>query len=382
MRVLQLLPHTAAVDGIQRAGLDLTHALATIGDRSVVLTLEEGDNFPAWMEATERIIVVPALHARWRDPAQLLRTLIRGLRSTDRADVVIVHRLDLLTVGALLALRFRAPLVLHAHNAPPDWFRWGDLLRTPGSRRAKRVIVASRYMEQVWRPRVPGNIPVSVVEYPIDPRYFALRSSAERRAAKSELGLDGGQVTLGFFGRLEPTKGLHVLAQAVGTLSGGTGGQPHVIVQGASTPGMSRSDTQKYRLTCDELLDGSVTWLPAGPDIRPALAACDIVAVPSVWAEPSGLVISEALCTGTPVVASDVGGIPEQLPRDSPFVRSVPPDDGLALARAISELSMNLPQDEDREVLRRHVIQRRSPDAIGSAYRAVLRNDGVAARAG
>ena len=41
------------------------------------------------------------------------------------------------------------------------------------------------------------------------------------------------------------------------------------------------------------------------------LHAADVVVVPSVWLEPFGRTVIEALSTGRPVVASRVGGIPE-----------------------------------------------------------------------
>ena len=37
----------------------------------------------------------------------------------------------------------------------------------------------------------------------------------------------------------------------------------------------------------------------------------DVLVVPSVWYENSPLVIQEAFLAGTPVIASDIGGIPE-----------------------------------------------------------------------
>jgi glycosyltransferase involved in cell wall biosynthesis len=46
------------------------------------------------------------------------------------------------------------------------------------------------------------------------------------------------------------------------------------------------------------------------------LHAADVVAVPSMWNEPFGRVVVEALAAGLPVVASRVGGIPEILSGD------------------------------------------------------------------
>lgn len=60
-----------------------------------------------------------------------------------------------------------------------------------------------------------------------------------------------------------------------------------------------------------------------------------VAAVPSVWAEPFGLVALEAMACGRPVVASAVGALPEVV-GDTGIL--VPPEDPLALADALVEL--------------------------------------------
>ncbi len=60
--------------------------------------------------------------------------------------------------------------------------------------------------------------------------------------------------------------------------------------------------------------------------------------VPSVWPEPFGIVIIEALAAGRPVIASDIGGIPEVI-TDGENGLIVPPGDVAALAAAMKRLS-------------------------------------------
>lgn len=54
-----------------------------------------------------------------------------------------------------------------------------------------------------------------------------------------------------------------------------------------------------------------VRFTGARSDVHRFMAASDVVAVPSVWQEPAGLVAIEAMAVGRPVVATRVGGIPE-----------------------------------------------------------------------
>ena len=53
--------------------------------------------------------------------------------------------------------------------------------------------------------------------------------------------------------------------------------------------------------------------MPAQSDVVGPLHAADVVVVPSVWAEPFGRVIVEAMATGRPALASRIGGITEIL---------------------------------------------------------------------
>ncbi len=77
-------------------------------------------------------------------------------------------------------------------------------------------------------------------------------------------------------------------------------------------------------------------WLGA-PELARELAEASIVAVPSLWPEPFGLVGIEALAAGRPVVASLTGGVADWLENGVSGL-GVAPGDPQALARALTEL--------------------------------------------
>ncbi|HEY2180172.1 MAG TPA: glycosyltransferase family 4 protein [Solirubrobacteraceae bacterium] len=79
-----------------------------------------------------------------------------------------------------------------------------------------------------------------------------------------------------------------------------------------------------------------VGWL-APEQLARELAEASVVAIPSLWPEPFGLVGIEALAAGRPVVASATGGVEDWLEHGRSGL-CVPAGDPRALARALSEL--------------------------------------------
>ena len=85
-----------------------------------------------------------------------------------------------------------------------------------------------------------------------------------------------------------------------------------------------------------------------------------LVVFPSVWAEPFGLVVAEAMAAGVPFVISDAGALPEVAGPDHPWVaRAGDADD---LARVVAQALAATPE----EVQRRD--RSRAPDVGRSEY--------------
>ncbi|WP_407691110.1 glycosyltransferase [Rubrobacter marinus] len=79
-----------------------------------------------------------------------------------------------------------------------------------------------------------------------------------------------------------------------------------------------------------------VLFLGFRPDAQALLGLLDVVAVPSV-SEGTPLVVLEAMAAGVPVVASSVGGIPDQIRPGSEGIL-VPPGDPRALGDGLLEV--------------------------------------------
>jgi glycosyltransferase involved in cell wall biosynthesis len=111
-----------------------------------------------------------------------------------------------------------------------------------------------------------------------------------------------------FLGRLTPLKGADLLLDALRT-AGQTLGRPISAVIAGEGPARARLARQALSLRAEGAVTADVTgWLDATR--RDAtLGRAAVLALPSRWPEPFGLVGLEAARFGVPAVAFDVGGI-------------------------------------------------------------------------
>lgn len=135
-----------------------------------------------------------------------------------------------------------------------------------------------------------------------------------------------------FMGRMTTLKGGAQLVTAVPEAVRAAA-MPIRLVFAGEGPEQSRLRDLARELGVDASFPG---WL-TGPERVAAFRAATLVAVPSVWPEPFGLVGLEGAAHGVPAVAFDVGGIREWL-RDNENGRLVPQQDVHALGRIIAEL--------------------------------------------
>jgi len=171
-----------------------------------------------------------------------------------------------------------------------------------------------------------------------------LFSSGDRDAAKASLGLAGRPVVL-FVGRLQALKSPEIAVQAVASLvrtQPALAGTALVVIGGPSgRTGVQPHDLETLGASLG--IGDSVRVVPPVP--QPELVryyrAADVVIVPS-RTESFGLVALEAESCGTPVVASDVGGLRTAV-RDGVTGLLVPPDGAAGYARGLERLLMDEP---------------------------------------
>jgi D-inositol-3-phosphate glycosyltransferase len=183
---------------------------------------------------------------------------------------------------------------------------------------------------------------VQVIPPGVDLGLFYPRPAAE---AKKRIGVNPGHQLLLFVGRIDPLKGVDTLLRAMALLS-----QRGVcdwqrlclsIIGGdvEDSPAARNAEMERLKTLREELgVADLVTFL--GKQDQDALpdyyAAADAVIVPSHY-ESFGMVALEAMACGTPVIASEVGGL-AFLVRDGETGFHVPDRDPEALADRICQV--------------------------------------------
>jgi glycosyltransferase involved in cell wall biosynthesis len=166
-----------------------------------------------------------------------------------------------------------------------------------------------------------------------------------------------------------PGKGHDVLLDALATV---TGLSWDCLCVGSMDRDPAFAESLRRRVLDDGL--GDHVRFPGpriGADLDRAYASADLLVLPS-RAETYGMVVTEALARGLPVVAADVGGVAEALGHGTGVIRPgrlVPPDDPAALAAALRAW---LDDAEVRLTWRRAARERRASLSRWSTTTSVL----------
>jgi glycosyltransferase involved in cell wall biosynthesis len=195
-----------------------------------------------------------------------------------------------------------------------------------------------------------------VVPNGVDAREFRPRAARETRA---ELGLADGPLFV-CVGRLSHQKGMGYAILALAKLHGELPGARVVIV------GEGEEREPLERLARSLGLERHVVFTGASPHemVAKYLAAADVFLFPTERAEAAPLVLPQAMASGTPVVASDIGSIAEVVGRRGENGLLVPPGDVNALADATLRLMRDealrrrIGESARRRVLAEYTVER------------------------
>jgi glycosyltransferase involved in cell wall biosynthesis len=143
------------------------------------------------------------------------------------------------------------------------------------------------------------------------------------------------ELVVGFVGRLEHYKGVHILLEAMAKI-------PKHLPLRLRVAGSGTEPEYLRKLIVEAGQDKRIEFCGfiSREEVPDFLRSIDILAVPSNYMETGPLVVLEAQSFGVPVMGADLGGISERI-RDGIDGWLLPFDDSAAWAAALQEVTLD-----------------------------------------
>ncbi len=282
--------------------------------------------------------IIPELGRAIR-PQRDLVALVKLMRIFRRLrpDIVHTHTAKAGTLGRVAARLSGVPVILHTFHGHvlEGYFSpaaSGIFLRIERglARLSTRVITVSpRLRETLLALGVGAPERVEVVPLGLELERFR-RARPDPAGIRASLGLPPETPLLGIVGRLVPVKDHPTLFEALHRLPP-EAGTPHLLVTGDGEE-RGRLERMAERLR----LGSRIHFLGWRHDLETILGGLDVV-ISASRSEGTPVALIEAMAAGTPVLATDVGGVAD-LVAHGETGWLVPSGDPDAMARAICEL--------------------------------------------
>ena len=322
-------------------GLESVVGALAIGQRAAgydvhVVTLEQqGTTEPHLHEVlrgarvpVERVWVRSHRYARERTQfADALRRI--------RPDVVHTHgcRADALHGGVARRMGIARVSTVHGitneHDIKGRLYHW---LERRALRHYEAVVAVSRPLGAVLHQRGIGLDRLHVVPN----AYTGASTPLCRSEARVALGIIGNRRVIGWVGRLGREKGADIMLAALSRL-------PDDLTLSIIGEG---PEGEHLRALARSLgIESRVSWHGSIADAGRLMAAFDIFALSS-RTEGTPIVLLEAMAAGTPIVATDVGGVADVISSHEGTL--VPPERANALAEAIARATSDVEATAER----------------------------------
>ncbi|MDY6982017.1 MAG: glycosyltransferase [Pseudomonadota bacterium] len=330
------LPH---VGGVARSVSAFAETYRSLGHKVLIVAPEFADTPPDEVD----VIRVPALQNFNASDFSVALPIPTGLSDDVKAfgaDIIHSHHPFLLGMTAVRLARFlNLPLVFTHHTLYEQYTHY-----VPGDSQAFKTFIielATRYANLCDHVFAPSEsiadlimergvtTPVSVIPTGVDLERFA---SGDRTVGRERYGIPADAFVIGHLGRLAPEKNLEFLSAAVASV---LKDNPHVyfllVGAGSSEDGIRELFAAKG-LTDRLIMPGVLQR----QELADALKAMDVFAFSSK-SETQGMVLTEAMAAGLPVVGLDASGVREVV-EDGVNGRLLDDDNVESFAEALQEM--------------------------------------------
>ena len=252
--------------------------------------------------------------------------------------IVHTHSSKAGLLGRLAAKFAGIPIIVHTPHGHVFFGYFGPLktkifiiLEKLASRITDKIVaLTNREKEDHLRLRIANDDKFIIIHSGIDLKKFKELSFNEKQNLKRDLGIPENILIIGTAGRLEPVKGPEFLIEAA----------KYIISKYPNTHFLFSGDghlKQNLEERASELgIEKNIIFLNWRDDVAKIISIYDVFVLPSLN-EGMGRVLVEAMALGKPIVASNIGGIPDLVSHGkNGFL--VPPKDPRELANCIQIL--------------------------------------------
>ena len=328
MRILHTLPGRNW-GGLEQRTLDQVQWLDQHGHQAWLATPKDGQSFLR-AQGLGLSVIAMDFDRPWGPTAILkLRHVVRSLG----IEVIDTH----VTRDAKAAILCRDLCAVvrtrHvAHRLSTSWLR--QMQWQHGSDHV--IAVAHTIRDHLIAQKLALPERISMVGEWVEEQFFQFDAPL-RHGTRAALGLAAGVPVILCVGMLRPDKGQDVLLQAMTRIPDAI-----CLLCGEATAEGTDYAAGLHDRALSADLNGRIRFLGYRTDLPALLAAADLVVLPSRL-EAQSRVACEALAAARPVIASDVGGIPEVIEHDVTGWL-VPPNDPAILAQTITAV-LHTPPD-------------------------------------
>lgn len=254
--------------------------------------------------------------AKIQVPLFVINFFLRAFNVARKSDIIHIHWILNGLIGVPLGMIFRKPMVLNVHRVVSSG-KWMSVLIKFIVSRVDYIIFNSAYTRdellKIAQPKAHCVIPCT-----IDPEKF---KPGERGALRKKLGLSDDIRIIFYVGYLIEKKGIRYLIEAMPAILEKIP-NAHLVLGGGGI------DLEKLKAYAKELgLEKNVTFLDwvKNDQLPDYYRDADVFVLPSIIdsngeTETLGIVLLEAMACGTPVVGSNVGGIPDAVNPEAGFL--------------------------------------------------------------
>lgn len=274
---------------------------------------------------------------------------IISLKSKKSIDIIHIHDIHSGPIVEATKMVFGIPYVCSIHN---------EIQTVLPIQSCDKILAVSNYIRNfLIHKKHINSKKIEVVNIAVNCEFY--KPQLETIEAKKLLGYETYNLLL-FVGRKCPEKGPQILIDSLPEILKIFPKTIAVMIGPDSFIDSNNTFSQHLKRHAKKLgVEKNIVFegFASNEYLRLLYNAADMLIFPSIWQEPFGKVILEAMCYEKPVVASNVGGVPEIIKNNINGLL-VPPSNPSKLATAVNQLLANTEFSQELGKSGREIILR------------------------